>query len=585
MSAIRVADPSPPVTSPGRWAANDAASVAAGGEGGLSRSSSTSSLVNALLEIDSPSLPHATATGNIGPLVDIERMLVRLLREDPPAGALGDGIPDSRRGASPPPRAGRAEEMRASASSAAALLTGPLYEYGAAGGPPAAPSVVGGMIGEVGANNSYRTPFGSASPRTPAVVGHSRSSPARRPPIPTPGSSVVNNTYDTPPRPRLVPSIRSSPQLRAPEHVGGPPSSALDWLLQLSQRSRAALTECSLDSGLASAVASAGGGLATGHGEQQQQQQQQQQHLLASPETDGGARVSSIVSSAERLLGVAGAGEVGRRGVGSDAEQLREEELFDTALSESGSILGAMSAEPSVYMQRMDGTDHGSSTLSEDAFDDHAEEVVSVLDVTDEPTSARAGTRPVSAARAAQRAGRTQGYSEEPPWSPTSSAAFTTSWLSEGSPQRLRATEAAESAVLEGTLGAMLRRLTTDSIEESATASVRRVLQLGAVMTGHRLSDEEIRALPKVRFEAKEQQHCSICLEAYKQGQLLTATRCNHFFHVECLAGWMQRATQCPLCRQECGPAPAPVADTEVSLGDLDEVDEDIESSYSYDDN
>ena len=134
-------------------------------------------------------------------------------------------------------------------------------------------------------------------------------------------------------------------------------------------------------------------------------------------------------------------------------------------------------------------------------------------------------------------------------------------------------TEAAESAVLEGSLEAMLRRLTADPVEENATNSVRRVLQMGAVMTGHRLSDEEIRALPRVRFEEAERQHCSICLEAYQQGQLLTATRCGHFFHVECLAGWMQRATQCPLCRQECG-AMQQAEDTEVSLGDLDEVEE-----------
>lgn len=126
--------------------------------------------------------------------------------------------------------------------------------------------------------------------------------------------------------------------------------------------------------------------------------------------------------------------------------------------------------------------------------------------------------------------------------------------VTDESHNRLTRDATGDSMILEGTLGHMLQRLTDDSLlEESATASVRRVLQLGAVLTGHRLSDEEIRELPKVRFEAEEQQHCSICLEAYQEGELLTALQCGHFFHVECVTGWMQRATQCPLCRQECG--------------------------------
>mmetsp|Transcript_41461 Transcript_41461/g.105629 ORF Transcript_41461/g.105629 Transcript_41461/m.105629 type:complete len:81 (+) Transcript_41461:318-560(+) len=75
------------------------------------------------------------------------------------------------------------------------------------------------------------------------------------------------------------------------------------------------------------------------------------------------------------------------------------------------------------------------------------------------------------------------------------------------------------------------------------------MLQLGSVLAGHRLTDEEIRALPKVRFEAIEQQSCSICLETYQKGELLTALHCSHFFHVDCLARWFQNSTQCPLCR------------------------------------
>lgn len=90
------------------------------------------------------------------------------------------------------------------------------------------------------------------------------------------------------------------------------------------------------------------------------------------------------------------------------------------------------------------------------------------------------------------------------------------------------------------------------SLDDSLARSVQRVLQLGTALAGQRLSDDEIRALPKVRFEATERQSCSICLEAYTRGELLTSLRCGHFFHVDCLGRWFQHSTQCPLCRSQC---------------------------------
>jgi len=109
----------------------------------------------------------------------------------------------------------------------------------------------------------------------------------------------------------------------------------------------------------------------------------------------------------------------------------------------------------------------------------------------------------------------------------------------------------AETAMLTGRLDAMLNRLTLEGegFDDGVARSVRRALQIGTVLAGQRLSDEEIRALPKVRFEQEELHQCSICLENYQQGELLTQLCCGHFFHVPCLARWMQRATQCPLCR------------------------------------
>lgn len=103
---------------------------------------------------------------------------------------------------------------------------------------------------------------------------------------------------------------------------------------------------------------------------------------------------------------------------------------------------------------------------------------------------------------------------------------------------------------LDGGLIGVLRRIAAGaSLNESLLRTVHRVLQLGTLLSGHRLSDEDIQNLPKVRFEQAEEQNCAICLEAYETGELLTALPCSHFFHVDCLARWLQRASQCPLCR------------------------------------
>jgi len=92
------------------------------------------------------------------------------------------------------------------------------------------------------------------------------------------------------------------------------------------------------------------------------------------------------------------------------------------------------------------------------------------------------------------------------------------------------------------------------NFDESLARSVRRVLQMGTVLTEGRagLSDEEISALPKVRFNQAEEQQCSICLEQFQCGELLTALPCLHFFHVSCITRWFEQSTQCPLCRLDC---------------------------------
>jgi len=108
---------------------------------------------------------------------------------------------------------------------------------------------------------------------------------------------------------------------------------------------------------------------------------------------------------------------------------------------------------------------------------------------------------------------------------------------------------------LDGGLVALLRRLAlggsyeASELSDSFGRSINRLLQLGTCLSGKRLSEEQIRALPKVRFEQKEEQSCAICLEAYQTGDLLTALPCAHFFHVDCVTRWL---SQSPLCRAQC---------------------------------
>lgn len=104
--------------------------------------------------------------------------------------------------------------------------------------------------------------------------------------------------------------------------------------------------------------------------------------------------------------------------------------------------------------------------------------------------------------------------------------------------------------------GMLLRLLSAAELDESLARSVRRVLQIGSALTGDGLSQDEIEDLPKVHFDKKEEQQCSICLEAFDTGELLTQLPCSHFFHVDCVSRWFKQSTQCPLCRGQVGSSP-----------------------------
>lgn len=60
------------------------------------------------------------------------------------------------------------------------------------------------------------------------------------------------------------------------------------------------------------------------------------------------------------------------------------------------------------------------------------------------------------------------------------------------------------------------------------------------VAAGSRVSEKA------VKLETGE---CSVCIDAFKKGQLVLRLRCSHVFHEKCLAPWFRRQTRCPYCR------------------------------------
>mmetsp|Transcript_82439 Transcript_82439/g.229754 ORF Transcript_82439/g.229754 Transcript_82439/m.229754 type:complete len:275 (-) Transcript_82439:142-966(-) len=98
---------------------------------------------------------------------------------------------------------------------------------------------------------------------------------------------------------------------------------------------------------------------------------------------------------------------------------------------------------------------------------------------------------------------------------------------------------------LDGGLLSVLNRLAFDSASPQGS-------QIFNMVRLQRLSTEEIIALPTVPFDGVDKQTCPICLEAYQKGEILTKLRCNHVFHVSCIASWVRRATNCPMCRGQC---------------------------------
>lgn len=46
--------------------------------------------------------------------------------------------------------------------------------------------------------------------------------------------------------------------------------------------------------------------------------------------------------------------------------------------------------------------------------------------------------------------------------------------------------------------------------------------------------------------------NCTICLENFIKGELITKLHCNHLFHNKCLRTWFKYNNICPLCKLKC---------------------------------
>ena len=59
-----------------------------------------------------------------------------------------------------------------------------------------------------------------------------------------------------------------------------------------------------------------------------------------------------------------------------------------------------------------------------------------------------------------------------------------------------------------------------------------------------KMEDNFVKATQEIKFSSKnefEVKDCVVCMEAFKEGEkLLQIPSCRHFFHKECILGWLR---------------------------------------------
>ncbi|XP_020594425.1 RING-H2 finger protein ATL67-like [Phalaenopsis equestris] len=88
------------------------------------------------------------------------------------------------------------------------------------------------------------------------------------------------------------------------------------------------------------------------------------------------------------------------------------------------------------------------------------------------------------------------------------------------------------------------------------------------------LDEAVISSYPEFSFSVNggEEGLCSICLNEYKEGQMLKRMpECRHCFHIGCIDSWLRRHGTCPICRS----TPAPPGLLATPMTDLSPLSQD----------
>uniref|UniRef100_A0AAY4ERN0 RING-type domain-containing protein n=1 Tax=Denticeps clupeoides TaxID=299321 RepID=A0AAY4ERN0_9TELE len=62
----------------------------------------------------------------------------------------------------------------------------------------------------------------------------------------------------------------------------------------------------------------------------------------------------------------------------------------------------------------------------------------------------------------------------------------------------------------------------------------------------------KVRTLKRGDEEVGSEAHsCAVCIEGYKEGEVVTVLTCSHFFHKSCIEPWLLEHRTCPMCKSD----------------------------------
>ena len=65
---------------------------------------------------------------------------------------------------------------------------------------------------------------------------------------------------------------------------------------------------------------------------------------------------------------------------------------------------------------------------------------------------------------------------------------------------------------------------------------------------------DKIKKFPQIYYKKNEFDNfeCFICIDEFKENELLKQLKCGHIFHKECLGQWLLKNNNCPICNKIC---------------------------------